>query len=128
MLDQPDIIKIKDREIKVEGLTTEIVGMYERYMQSELLDAIRSKKPQLAEDYLPLLQKHYTDLKYDLLNFGGVKFWDFISVPINFIYLLWLCMSKHQQIDKEVVQEWAYENHEDAEELWKWLMSSKKKG
>lgn len=128
MLDQPDILKINDREIKVEGFTTEIVGMYERWMQSQLLDIVRNNKSSLAEDYLPLLQKHYTDLKFDLLNFGGVRFYEFIQVLGNFVYLLWLCMSKHQQIDREVVEAWVKDNPDDAVCLWDKLMSSKKKG
>lgn len=127
MLEEPETIKIDDKEYKVEGFTQEIQKAYEKYMHRIMLTEIQSMRQELGDDYLPLLDKHVKDRKRGFLYFGGEAFLEFIQKSEYFIQLLWFCMSKHEPaMPRTIVENWVKDRWEDAEELWRKLYESKK--
>lgn len=127
MLSEPEIIKIKDKEYKVEGFTLVVQESFERMMEHDFLKLIRDNKEILQDDYLPMLQKHFIDVKNGLYKFCSANFYLFIQNEDNLIELLHWCFSKHQMIDKKELKEWMIEEPELAVNLFERLMLSVKK-
>ncbi len=127
MLDEPEIVKIKDKDYKVEGFTLLVQQAYQKFMQSKFLELIKSNKHELAEDYLPLLQKHFFDVKCGNYDFGSPNFYIFVNQEDNFLELIYWCFTKYQDISKEELKNWIKEEPELAVALFERLNNTAKK-
>jgi len=127
MLNEPETITIKDINYKLEGFTLEIQQLFERFMEGKFLKLIKDNKDKLAEDYLPMLEKHFFDVKHGKYKFNSDNFYLFINADENLLELLHWCVCKHQPILKQDLKEWIESNVELAIKLFERLMNDTKK-
>lgn len=129
MLDAPELVKIGDKEYKVEGFTQKIQDSFEKYMQYHLLSILKESKEAAGEDYLPLLGRHFQDVKLGKMSFGSEVFFNFIRhSDEHFSELLWYCFSAQDvTVAKRTIEGWVKENGGEAVDLFNRLCESKKK-
>ncbi len=127
MLNEPEIVKIKEVDYKVEGFTIEVQQAFERMMEAEFLEIIKSNKQAAGDDYLPLIQKHFYDVKTGAYKWRSSNFWMFVNEEENFVELMHWVFSKHQAVLKVVIKEWIDAEPELSVALFNRLMDASKK-
>lgn len=126
MLEAPEIVKVFDKEYKVEGFTQEIQEAYQRMMEASFLELIHDNKQVLGNDYLQCLKLHFWEVKHGAYKWGSDNFYLFVNIPANFIELLSWCFSKHQPPPEDLAK-WVTEEPELASELFTRLNNATKK-
>lgn len=100
------LIKIKDKEYELSGLTIEIQESFEKLMEAKTLQLLKQNKSKLDVDYLTLLEKYFFDVNHGNYKVGSDNFYLFIQQKEYLVELLWWCFCKNQFVDKSEVAYW----------------------
>ncbi len=124
MLEEPFVVRIKDKDYRVIGFVQIIKDYYRNYMIRTKLALIKSLENEIARpDYLDMLEKHFADRKHNI-QFGSDYWFDFVFSDIDhLVELLYYCFAKnHPNIDPNIIKEWAIDFPGEVTELWKFLV------
>jgi len=127
MLTAPKIIKIAEFDFKVEGFTQEVKSIYEQYMYHHICQAIKDRKRDLGDEFTTVITAHILDAKSGTIGFGTASFIEFLKDEDHLVQLLWVCLSKHQPIDRAIVATWVREKYDEAFDLFVELYEAAKK-
>lgn len=124
MVIEPIILTIKDTNYKVEPLTQEIQAKFLRYVENQELQNITASKGLVSEqDYNNLLQNYLFKVKNEGYVFPSDEVNKYLNMRKHFSYLFFLCLNKHQLVDKTIIDSWIKDDFETINLVWEQMVS-----